>query len=52
MFYHHNGYDKVITGLMNTLQIAVIGLIIGIIIGTIIAIIEVFLSTRDYKNFK
>lgn len=42
VFYHHNGYDKVITGLMNTLQIAVIGLIIGIIIGTIIAIIEVF----------
>lgn len=41
MFYENDGYTKVITGLQNTLMIAVVGLAIGIIIGTIIAIIEV-----------
>lgn len=42
MFYEHNGYTKVLTGLRNTIYIAIIGLAIGIIIGTVIAIIEVY----------
>ena len=41
MFYAKNGYTKVLTGLQNTLYIAIVGLAIGIIIGTVIAIIEV-----------
>ena len=40
-FYANNGYTKVVTGLQNTLYIAIAGLAIGIIIGTVIAIIEV-----------
>ena len=42
IFYENNGYAMVLTGLKNTIHIAVVGLAIGIIIGTIIAIIEVF----------
>src|SRR5699024_11120344 len=42
IFYDHNGYLRVLTGLKNTLYIAIAGLAIGIIIGTIIAIIQVF----------
>lgn len=42
MFYEHGGYTKVVTGLYNTVYIAVMGLAIGIIIGTIIAIVKVF----------
>ena len=42
MFYENNGYTKVVTGLQNTLYIAVVGLAIGIVIGTFIAVIEVF----------
>lgn len=42
VFYTKGGYTKVVTGLQNTLYIAIVGLAIGIIIGTIIAIIEVF----------
>jgi len=42
IFYEHDGYTKVLTGLNNTLYIAVAGLAIGIIIGTLIAIVEVF----------
>ena len=42
IFYLHGGYTKVLTGLKNTVYIAVAGLAIGIIIGTIIAVIEVF----------
>lgn len=42
VFYEFNGYQEVLTGLKNTVHIAIIGLIIGIIIGTIIAIIDVF----------
>ena len=41
IFFENNGYTKVLTGLQNTLYIAIVGLAIGIIIGTIIAIIEV-----------
>lgn len=42
IFYEYDGYQRVLTGLKNTVYIAVVGLAIGIIIGTIIAIIEVF----------
>ncbi|NLB41621.1 MAG: amino acid ABC transporter permease [Clostridiales bacterium] len=42
MFYEHNGYTKVLTGLRNTIYIAIVGLAIGIVIGTVIAIIEVY----------
>ncbi|MGI6449217.1 MAG: amino acid ABC transporter permease [Desulfitobacteriia bacterium] len=41
MFYEHDGYTKVLTGLQNTLYIAIVGLAIGILIGTLIAVIEV-----------
>ena len=42
MFYEHNGYTKVLTGLRNTIYIAIVGLAIGIVIGTVIAIIEMY----------
>ncbi|HOK43576.1 MAG TPA: amino acid ABC transporter permease [Thermoclostridium caenicola] len=42
IFYEYDGYQRVLTGLQNTVYIAVVGLAIGIVIGTIIAIIEVF----------
>ncbi|PKM95063.1 MAG: amino acid ABC transporter permease [Firmicutes bacterium HGW-Firmicutes-1] len=42
MFYLNDGYTKVLTGLQNTLYIAIVGLAIGIIIGTVIAIVEVY----------
>ncbi|MBO5851787.1 MAG: amino acid ABC transporter permease [Clostridia bacterium] len=38
---YKNGYKKVLEGLFNTVQIAVVGLLIGIIIGTLIAIVRV-----------
>lgn len=41
VFIDGNGYKRVLTGLENTMIIAVLGLIIGIIIGTIIATIVV-----------
>lgn len=41
VFLNQNGYTKVLTGLQNTLTIAVAGLVIGIVIGTVIAAIEV-----------
>jgi len=46
IFYENNGYTKVLTGLQNTVYIAVIGLAIGILIGTIIAVIEVLPKYR------
>ena len=42
IFYENDGYTKVLTGLKNTVYIAIVGLAIGIIIGTIIAVVEVF----------
>ena len=42
VFYEYGGYTRVLTGLRNTIYIAVAGLVIGIIIGTIIAVIAVF----------
>lgn len=40
-FIQKGGYKEVLTGLWNTILIAIIALIIGVIIGTIIAAIEV-----------
>ncbi len=42
VFYQHNGYARVLSGLQNTLLIAIFGLAIGIAIGTLIATVEVF----------
>lgn len=41
VFIDNGGYKEVLTGLENTLKIAVIGLIIGIVIGTLIATVRV-----------
>ncbi len=41
IFYQHDGYKKVVTGLQNTVYIAVVGLALGILIGTLIAVIKV-----------
>lgn len=41
IFIHNGGYVKVLTGLQNTLTIAILGLIIGIVIGTLIATVKV-----------
>lgn len=41
VFYENDGYRQVLTGIRNTMLIAVCGLFIGIVIGTVIAIIEV-----------
>ena len=46
IFYENNGYAKVVTGLENTLYIAIIGLAIGIIIGTVIATVKVYPKYR------
>lgn len=40
-FYYANGYSSVLSGLRNTVLIAVIGLLIGIVIGTLIAVVAV-----------
>ena len=45
-FIDNDGYKRVLTGLGNTAEIAVIGLVIGIVIGTLIAIAAV---TPKYK---
>lgn len=45
-FIEKEGYKEVITGLQNTVKIAVLGLIIGIVIGTLIAAIRVFPKYR------
>ena len=41
VFIDKGGYKEVLTGLQNTLKIAVLGLIIGILIGTLIAVVRV-----------
>lgn len=41
IFWEQNGYQKVLEGLQNTLQIAVLGLLIGIVIGVLIATVRV-----------
>jgi len=47
IFIEHGGYAKVLTGLQNTLIIAIVGLALGILIGTLIAIIRV---TPQYRR--
>lgn len=42
VFYHNKGYSRVLTGLRNTLLIAILGLVMGIVIGTAIAALEVY----------
>lgn len=46
IFIGANGYKTVIEGLLNTLKIAVLGLVIGILIGTIIATVRVIPKHR------
>lgn len=41
VFWEQNGYERVLEGLWNTLQIAVVGLLVGILIGSIIATVKV-----------
>ena len=41
-----NGYQRVLTGLKNTVLIAVVGLAIGILIGTLIALVRVVPKTN------
>ena len=41
VFINSNGYTQVLTGLKNTVIIAVLGLVIGIVIGTLIATVRV-----------
>ena len=37
----YNGYKEVIKGLLNTIEIAILGLIIGVVVGTLIAVVKV-----------
>lgn len=46
VFKNQGGYNNVLTGLKNTLIIAIIGLLIGIVIGTLIATIRVLPKTN------
>lgn len=39
-FVDNNGHERVTEGLLNTVEIAVIGLAIGIVIGTLIAVVK------------
>lgn len=39
-FITQNGYEFAVTGLINTLEIAIFGLLIGILIGTLIAVVK------------
>ena len=45
-FFKDGGYKETISGLLITIEIAVIGLIIGIIIGTLIAVFKVVPKTK------
>ncbi len=45
---HKNGYNVVVEGLKNTLNIAVMGLIIGIVLGTLIATTRVVPKTNIF----
>ncbi len=46
-FITYNGYKRVLSGLLTTVEIAVAGLVIGILIGTIVAVVRV---TPKYKK--
>ena len=50
-FVNHNGYKEVLTGLQNTLIIAVLGLLIGIVIGTVIAAVKVIPPYKRVTRF-
>ena len=39
-FITHKGYKDALTGLVNTMKIAILGLLIGIVIGTVIALVK------------
>jgi polar amino acid transport system permease protein len=41
IFYHEKAYEFVLTGLQNTLLIAVLGLVFGTLLGTLIAVVRV-----------
>ncbi|MBQ2676588.1 MAG: amino acid ABC transporter permease [Clostridia bacterium] len=51
IFIDNGGYKEVLTGLQNTLKIAIIGLAIGIIIGTLIAVVRVLPKYRFFPRF-
>jgi len=51
VFIEHNGYVKVLTGLQNTVWIAVAGLAIGILVGTMIAVVRVMPKTNRLARF-
>ncbi|MDD6175597.1 MAG: amino acid ABC transporter permease [Firmicutes bacterium] len=46
IFTNQNGCSYVLTGLKNTVLIAVLGLLIGILVGTLIAVVRVFPKYR------
>ena len=46
IFTNQNGSSYVLTGLKNTVLIAVLGLLIGILVGTLIAVVRVFPKYR------
>ncbi len=47
-FITYNGYKTVLSGLLTTVEIAVLGLLIGIFVGTLIAVVKV---TPKYSAF-
>ncbi len=51
VFFNNGGYRNVLTGLKNTVVIAVAGLIIGILIGTVIATIRVLPKKGGITGF-
>ena len=50
-FYEYGGYNDVLTGLRNTLRLAIIGLIIGIVIGILIAAVRVMPKEKKSTPF-
>ena len=50
-FVNNGGYREVLTGLQNTLIIAVLGLLIGIVIGTVIAAVKVIPPYKRVTRF-
>ena len=51
-FVENNGYTRVLSGLQNTLIIAVLGLVIGIVLGTILAVTKVIpQKSKTAKTF-
>ncbi len=46
--FEKGAYKRVLTGLKNTVIIAVLGLVIGIVIGTLIAVVRVVPKTNPF----